>query len=83
LLTIGALVGDLFGSFIKRRLGFPQGKAAPGLDQLGFLVFAVLFASPLMVPTLEIFITLLLITSLIHPATNYCGYKLGLKGKPY
>jgi CDP-2,3-bis-(O-geranylgeranyl)-sn-glycerol synthase len=83
LLTIGALIGDLFGSFIKRRLGFPRGKAAPGLDQLGFLVFAILFASPLMTPTLEIFIALLFITLLIHPATNYCGYKLGLKEKPY
>jgi CDP-2,3-bis-(O-geranylgeranyl)-sn-glycerol synthase len=83
LLATGALVGDLLGSFIKRRLGFPRGKAAPGLDQLGFLAFALLFASPLTVPAFEIFILLLLITPPIHLSTNYCGYKLGLKKKPY
>jgi CDP-2,3-bis-(O-geranylgeranyl)-sn-glycerol synthase len=83
LLAAGALTGDLLGSFIKRRLDLPRGKAAPGLDQLGFLMFAVLFAAPLMMPTLEIFIALLLVTPPIHLAANYCGYKFRLKEKPY
>jgi CDP-2,3-bis-(O-geranylgeranyl)-sn-glycerol synthase len=38
LLSIGALLGDIAGAFIKRRLGISQGGPAPILDQLGFLV---------------------------------------------
>lgn len=83
LFSVGALVGDLLGSFIKRRLNISRGAAAPGLDQLGFLIIAMAFASPVVLPTVEIFITLLIITPAIHLATNYGGYKLGFKDRPY
>jgi CDP-2,3-bis-(O-geranylgeranyl)-sn-glycerol synthase len=83
LLSLGALAGDLLGSFIKRRLNMPRGGAAPGLDQLGFLAMAVLLASPIKTPSLEVFITLLIITPFIHLATNFGGHKLGLKERPY
>ena len=86
LLALGALVGDLLGSFIKRRLNIPRGGAAPVLDQLGFVVFALLFASPIMVIMVlrwEVILTILLITPPIHLATNFVGYKLGFKSRPY
>ncbi len=83
LMSLGALSGDLLGSFIKRRLKMPRGSAAPVLDQVGFLVIAIAFASPFSSPSLEVFITLLIITPLIHLATNYGGYKLGFKDRPY
>jgi len=71
------------GSFIKRRLDIPRGGAAPVLDQLGFVVFALLFASPVMLPGWEVTLTILIITPPIHLATNFVGYKLGFKSKPY
>jgi len=37
LLTIGAVFGDLLGSFIKRRLNYKNGASFPILDQYGFL----------------------------------------------
>ncbi len=83
LLALGALVGDLLGSFIKRRLNISRGGAAPGLDQLCFIVLALLFASPLMLPSWEVILTILIITPPIHLATNFGGYKLGWKSKPY
>ncbi|MEM3401783.1 MAG: CDP-2,3-bis-(O-geranylgeranyl)-sn-glycerol synthase [Candidatus Hadarchaeales archaeon] len=83
LLSLGALVGDLLGSFIKRRLGLPRGAAAPGLDQLGFLLVAIAFASPIVLPALETFVALLIITPILHLGTNYCGYLLKLKDRPY
>jgi len=86
LLVLGALVGDLLGSFIKRRLNIPRGGAAPVLDQLGFVVFALLFASPVMLPMLpgwEVILIILIITPPIHLATNFVGYKLGFKSRPY
>ncbi len=83
LLASGALVGDLLGSFIKRRLNIPRGSAAPGLDQLGFVVVALLFASPLGLPHWGVILTIIIITPLIHLGTNFGAYKLGLKSRPY
>lgn len=83
LLALGALLGDLLGSFIKRRLGIKRGGLAPGLDQLSFVVVALLAASPLALPSWEIVLTIIIITLPIHLATNFGGYKLGLKSKPY
>lgn len=83
LLALGALLGDLLGSFIKRRLGIERGGAAPGLDQLSFVVVALLAASPLDLPSWEIVLTIIIITLPIHLATNFGGYKLGLKSRPY
>lgn len=39
----GALIGDAVGSFIKRRIGIERGKAAPFLDQLDFVIGALIF----------------------------------------
>ena len=35
--SIGAMLGDMLGSFIKRRLNISRGRPAPLLDQLDFL----------------------------------------------
>ena len=83
LLALGALLGDLASSFIKRRLGIERGGAAPGLDQLGFVVAALILASPVKVPSWQVIAVILIITPPIHLATNFIGYKLGLKGRPY
>lgn len=83
LLALGALLGDLASSFIKRRLGIERGGAAPGLDQLSFVVVALILASPVKVPPWQVIAVILIITPPIHLATNFIGYKLGLKGRPY
>ncbi|MGQ9788207.1 MAG: CDP-2,3-bis-(O-geranylgeranyl)-sn-glycerol synthase [Candidatus Hadarchaeaceae archaeon] len=83
LLALGALMGDLLGSFIKRRVNLERGSAAPVLDQLGFVVLALLFASPVSVPSLEMILIILIITPPIHLATNFIGHKLKLKDRPY
>ena len=83
LLALGALLGDLLGSFIKRRMGIERGGAALGLDQLGFVVIALLLASPITLPGWQVIVTLLIITPPIHLATNFIGHKLKLKARPY
>ena len=45
LLGFGGLIGDALGSFIKRRLGIKRGQPAPILDQLDFLLVALLLVS--------------------------------------
>ncbi|MCD6312543.1 MAG: CDP-2,3-bis-(O-geranylgeranyl)-sn-glycerol synthase [Thaumarchaeota archaeon] len=86
-LSVGAILGDIFGSFVKRRLGLRRGQPAPGLDQLGFLCFALAFSIlaygvPAWLDAVTL-ISLLLITALLHVGTNYLAYLLGLKREPY
>ena len=44
-LGLGALLGDAAGSFIKRRINIGRGRPAPILDQLDFVVGALLLSS--------------------------------------
>lgn len=83
LLSLGAVFGDIFGAFIKRQAGLKRGAPAPGLDQLGFVVFAVLFASLLYALHPFDFIFLLIITPLVHLIANGIGYVTGLKQHPW
>ena len=82
-LSIGTLVGDLSGSFIKRRLNFPPGKPFPVLDQLAFVLFAIGFAYLVSPIKIEVIITVLLLTPIIHVLTNLFAYIFGFKKVPW
>jgi CDP-2,3-bis-(O-geranylgeranyl)-sn-glycerol synthase len=83
LLSLGALFGDLAGAFLKRRLGMAPGDLLPIIDQVDFVVGAVLFSFPLSILDLNLAITVLIITPPIHLLTNFAAYKLGLKSNPW
>jgi CDP-2,3-bis-(O-geranylgeranyl)-sn-glycerol synthase len=83
-LSLGALIGDVFDSFIKRRLGFPPGASFPILDQLDFVIGALLFSlmvSPL--PPLNLILIIIIITPPIHLLTNVLAFLFGFKSKPW
>jgi CDP-2,3-bis-(O-geranylgeranyl)-sn-glycerol synthase len=85
LLSLGALFGDLAGAFLKRRLGIAPGNLLPIVDQVDFVVGALvlsLLLSPSML-TWELALTVLLITPPIHLLTNFAAYKLGMKSNPW
>ncbi len=87
LMPIGAMAGDILGSFLKRRLGVERGGSAPVLDQLGFLLLALLLAwlpygPPVWADPLTI-ILLLIVTAILHISTNALAYLVGLKEKWY
>jgi CDP-2,3-bis-(O-geranylgeranyl)-sn-glycerol synthase len=82
-LIFGALIGDMLGSFIKRRLGMVRGQSFLFLDQLTFLVFALLFAFAFIEINIWTVIILLLITPIIHRVANIIGYFLKLKMVPW
>jgi CDP-2,3-bis-(O-geranylgeranyl)-sn-glycerol synthase len=42
-LALGALIGDLFGSFVKRQMNIKEGTDVEVLDQIPFIVFALIF----------------------------------------
>jgi CDP-2,3-bis-(O-geranylgeranyl)-sn-glycerol synthase len=84
MLSLGALIGDLFESFLKRRMGRPPGASFPVADQLDFvagaLLFSLLVSKP---PTLPVALTIIIITPPIHLSTNFFAYLLGMKKEPW
>lgn len=79
LLGFGALLGDAIGSFIKRRLGIGRGKPAPILDQLDFIVVALILVS-FVVKLSPLFVVIAIVLTLaFHLITNTGAYLLGLK----
>jgi len=85
LLSLGTMTGDAVGSFVKRRLAMTKGKPFYPMDQLSFLLFALLFVLPYRPEVLGIpgFIFLLIITLIVHTLANVIAYKVGLKKEPY
>lgn len=83
LLSLGALLGDLMGAFVKRRLNMKPGDPAPLLDQLDFIIGAILLQQLYEPVPLEYILIVVVLTPLIHYATNVVAYKLGLKSRPW
>ncbi len=84
LLSVGTMFGDLFGSFIKRRMGTGEGTKMLFLDQYPFVIFAMLFALPLgHTPSIPGIIFILLLTGALHVLTNHGAHKMKLKKVPW
>ena len=79
LASLGALLGDLAGAFLKRRLKVKPGGPLPGIDQLDFVIGAILLVSTVSNLTLGTVSILILVTPPIHFLTNLGAYVLGLK----
>ena len=92
-MSFGALIGDMLGSFLKRRIGIDRGKQAPFLDQYDYVVGAFLFLSifyPHWVYAtylegyhLIALIVLLVFVYVSHRVANYIGYWMGVKDNPW
>ncbi|MHC1577753.1 hypothetical protein B6V00_00715 [ANME-1 cluster archaeon ex4572_4] len=84
-LSAGAMLGDILGSFVKRRVGVKRGAPVPLLDQLDFVAGAWLllfvFARDWFVEAFswEVAVAVLLVTPPLHLLANYAGFKLGRK----
>ncbi|MCY0860260.1 MAG: CDP-2,3-bis-(O-geranylgeranyl)-sn-glycerol synthase [Sulfolobaceae archaeon] len=82
--SLFAMLGDMFGAFIKRRLGLERGQRALGLDQWDFIIFTTLWflAVKVYVP-LYGFLFILAFVFGLHLLTNFIAYKLGIKSVPW
>jgi CDP-2,3-bis-(O-geranylgeranyl)-sn-glycerol synthase len=89
LLSLGALLGDMGKSFLKRRLGKDRGTKWPVADQydlvVGALVLLLLFDPSWLVAnfTLPIIIIIIILTPILHRAVNIIGYISGIKEVPW
>ncbi len=92
-LAFGALLGDMIGSYFKRRMGKERGSKAPILDQYDFLIMA--FVLVLVFEAgwfLEHYINdyaflgliaVMAITPILHRLSNIIGYRIGRKEVPW
>jgi len=88
-LALGAMLGDVLASFLKRRTGRERGAAFPLVDQLDFVVVALALTA-LAAPgwfgetfTLPVLVAVVVLTPLLHLLTNGIAYALGLKDEPW
>lgn len=79
LLGFGAMLGDALGSFIKRRIGIGRGKPAPILDQLDFIIVAIIMVAPFVKVNLIFIVIAIALTLIIHLIANTIAYLLGIK----
>lgn len=83
LLSVGAMLGDVVASFIKRRSGVKRGGRFPVLDQLDFLLGALIVGSIIYVPDFKSLMIIFIFTPFIHKTANYIAYKIGIKDVPW
>lgn len=83
LIAFGALCGDLGGSFIKRRFGLKRGADVPLLDQLNFVVGAIVFSYFFTNISVWMILIMIIITPIIHRLASVIGHILRIKREPW
>ena len=91
LASYGAVLGDLIGSFLKRRFNIKSGAPFWIIDQLDFALVALLFISIpgfiapnlFLLPDLFIIIFLIILTPAVSIIANTVAYVIGLKDVPW
>ena len=79
-LGIGALLGDAIKSFFKRQLNIKPGGSWVPFDQIDWILGALIAVHFLVDPLpLDVWITTLVLFSLLHPVINLAGYYLKIK----
>lgn len=92
-LATGALLGDLLGAYVKRRMGRPRGARTPGLDWYDFYLgaFALLVLADygfflehfVRDEAIFGFLFVTVITPMLHRTVNILGHRLGKKDVPW
>ncbi len=93
-LGFSCMLGDMAGSYVKRRQGLKRegevSSKAPLLDTLPFAIFiflaaAIFFNDQVMMNSdlRSPIIAIIILTPIIHRSFNILGYRLGLKSVPY
>jgi len=80
LITFGAVFGDLFFAFIKRRLNLEPGARFLPFDQINYVIGAAIFLTLFLETNIavEVWITILILTFLLHVTATQLGFLLGL-----
>lgn len=76
LISTGAVFGDLVFAFIKRRLKMEPGSPFIPFDQTNYLIGAAFFLTPIFKIEIMVWLTLFILTFLLHIIVNRIGYYL-------
>ncbi len=83
LMGFGAVFGDLTKSFFKRRLNYQPGKPFIPFDQLDFVIGALLLVSLVFIPTIEMVITIIIASFVLHILINHFAYYLKIRNEKW
>ncbi|MBO3839651.1 MAG: CDP-2,3-bis-(O-geranylgeranyl)-sn-glycerol synthase [Thermoproteota archaeon] len=83
LISLGALLGDLMGAFVKRRLSIRPGDPAPVLDQFDFMLGAIIFSQSWTRLDPRSIIIVMALTPLLHLVSNTVAFLLKIKKVPW
>lgn len=76
LISSGAIFGDLLFAFIKRRLKMEPGTKFVPFDQTNYVIGAAIFLTPIFKIEIMVWMTLFILTFLLHIIVNRIGYYL-------
>jgi len=79
LLGAGALVGDLAGSFVKRRLNIKSGKPFIPLDQMDYSIGAVIFISFVKVLEIKTIFIIIILSFILHILVTRIAFYLKIR----
>jgi len=81
--SFSALMGDMAGSFIKRRVGLESGAPFPLLDQLDFALMTVIYYYIIgyneVLLRIDFIVYSLLLIMILHIISNNIAYYIGVK----
>lgn len=83
LTSLGALLGDLAGAFVKRRLSIKPGDPAPVLDQFDFMLGATLLSQSWKCLDPRSIIIVMALTPAVHLVSNVSAFLLRIKKVPW
>jgi CDP-2,3-bis-(O-geranylgeranyl)-sn-glycerol synthase len=73
------MVGDMVGSFFKRRLRIQSGKPFIPMDQINYMIVFLLGTWPMFAWKIDELIFLLIFAFFINTITNFVAYVIGIK----
>jgi len=78
-LGFGALFGDLFRSFFKRRANVKPGEKWVPWDQIDYIIGIILFSYIIITPSFGMILTLLIIGPILHVTSTRIAYALKIR----
>ncbi|MBN2203365.1 MAG: CDP-2,3-bis-(O-geranylgeranyl)-sn-glycerol synthase [Candidatus Aenigmarchaeota archaeon] len=83
LIAVATLLGDLAGSFLKRRFGLERGADVLFLDQWNFILMTYVFAVWFIEINLWMLGLMLITTLIVHRIANIIAHRLKIKKEPW
>lgn len=83
LMGSGAVIGDLIESFFKRRLNYKPGQPFVPLDQIDFILGALIFVYPIVKLSTSLIITIITLTFILHILVNHLAFYLKMRSEKW